>query len=191
VDATELGIGQPDVQLLLRRMVVREVIERYALALDGRDLPALEACFDPQAIFVVSAAARFDVASVEDSVVGPGWPAIRALLESVFARFRTTTHFLGQSSIETAGTSARSETYAVSFGAAVDGDSVVMRSVRYLDELRLGGGAWRILHRRIALDWSTELEPSAVVSFGRRVGARATSVGTAVGITQPDRVEGT
>jgi len=131
-----------------------DVIARYGRALDDRDFEAAGACFteDAQATF-------------SGVVLAPGRAAIVAHVSGL-ADLAASTHLFGLPVIEVAGDgrSARAETTAVAFLAAVDDGPVRTRGLRYRDEFVLVDGVWLIRERIHRVDWMTE---SASIALDR------------------------
>lgn len=149
---------------------VRSVLERYAVALDRRDVPGLAGCFARGAEFVISKEARLDTPdATEDVRVGPKWEDLVSLFEGTAAQFKTSTHFTGISTIEIAEAEATAETYSISFAAPNGSNELWIRGVRYLDELVLEDGEWKIRRRLLTLDWAAATPTIFVNQFADRV----------------------
>jgi hypothetical protein len=74
-----------------------------------------------------------------------------------------TTHFNGQSTVSLDGGRATGESYCLAhhLSTSEDGQSTLMiASIRYLDELVKQDGQWLFAERRLMVDW-TETRPSA------------------------------
>lgn len=140
--------GNPEsTESIVRRLAaesaVGQVILRYAHGLDRRDFAMVWECFLPDA-------------RVEGtSFGGPVRTYLPRLLDGVRAYPRTM-HFVGNQLREVDGDRARTESYAIAhhFADAQGRREALVMGVRYLDELRLDGGRWRIAARRVHADWS-------------------------------------
>ncbi|WP_165968905.1 nuclear transport factor 2 family protein [Actinomadura sp. KC06] len=121
-----------------------QVILRYARGLDRRDFDMVWDCFHPDA-------------HVEGtSFGGPLRSYLPRLLDGVRSYPRTM-HFMGNQLREVDGDDlVRTETYCIAhhFADAEGRREALVMGVRYLDELRLDGGRWRITDRRVHADWS-------------------------------------
>lgn len=148
---------------------IQRLVHRYAMALDRRDLADLSRCFTDDGEFVVSAEARLDGSEATDVTYGPGWAAIRPLVETTASSFKIGTHFVGQTSIQVDGDAAQAETYGLSFAVPLAGQNLLFRGVRYLDDLSRVQGDWRIRRRRLTLDWSTQMDVTFSQRFDNRV----------------------
>ena len=83
----------------------------------------------------------------------------RDALAPVFAglnRYHTTTHFNGQSVIRIEGDRATGESYCIAHHLTVEGDSrtLMLASIRYLDQLVKQRGAWLFAERKLTVDWT-------------------------------------
>ena len=60
---------------------------------------------------------------------------------------------------------ARVETYVTAYHylAAEEGDSEMTYLGRYLDRMQKRGDVWRILHRRVVMDWNQNASASAIL----------------------------
>lgn len=127
------------------REAVREVILRYARAVDRRDLAGVAACFTAEAAYD-GALAHGDVRA-----------ALTVLAQSL-ERYESTMHFVGNQLVELHGDRAHCETYAVAYHrfarATVKYDRVV--AVRYEDELVREAEAWLICRRSARTLWTRD-----------------------------------
>ncbi|MCC6532455.1 MAG: nuclear transport factor 2 family protein [Burkholderiales bacterium] len=158
---------QLDVQRLLDRAAIQDVIVRYFQGIDAANADKVRSCFTTDV-----RAAYHGRALVQ---------GIDALMESFLAfrnkasgEWRASTHFMGNLSFDAlSDDSAETETYAFAFlvtpGAA--GDQVAMRALRYLDRLRKSKDGWRITHRVHTLDWSCAVPATFVAAFSQRINA--------------------
>ncbi len=159
-----------DMQYVLDKTAIEEVITRYFQALD-RALPdQVRSCFTD------------DVKAYYD-----GRPPLHGI-ENMMASMNTfqklasgerlaSTHFMGNLNIHVLDSDiAETETYAIAFLVlpGKPAERVAMRSLRYLDRLRRIGGAsgeWRISERRHTLDWSTEASTTFAATLAQRLKA--------------------
>jgi ketosteroid isomerase-like protein len=128
--------------MLLDRHAIRDLVTRYACAVDRRDFDAVAACFTP------------DAETDYTYFRGP----IAVVLEKIRAGvngFAMTMHVLGNHLAEVRGDEATSETYAVCYHrrpGVPDGAQLVV-AMRYLDELVRTTDGWRIRRRHATVEW--------------------------------------
>jgi hypothetical protein len=118
-----------------------QLLERYARAVDDRDVDALAALFTDDAI-VIGARGEQSIADWLDSMRAP-----RA--------FPVSMHLFGTPLVELSpdGASASLDTYAVVHQLGGEGQGDLTLGVRYLDDVVRDGGAWRIRRRRATTLW--------------------------------------
>ncbi len=153
-----------DMQYVLDRTAIEEVITRYFQGLD-RGLPAqVRSCFtaDIKAFYDE----REAVAGIEAMM------ASLSTFKSIAAgTLKATTHVMGNLNIQRIeGDAAETETYAIAYLVLPDAP-IAMRSLRYLDRLRKADGEWRISVRRHTLDWSCELQSKFAAALAQRMTA--------------------
>jgi ketosteroid isomerase-like protein len=139
-----------DLAYLRDRHEIRDLVTRYACAVDRRDFDAVGACFTP------------DAETDYTYFKGP----IREVLEKIRAGvngFAMTMHVLGNHLAEVHGDAATSETYAVCYHrrpGVPDGAQLVV-AMRYLDDLVRTPDGWRIRRRRATVEWQQSEPPRA------------------------------
>jgi ketosteroid isomerase-like protein len=136
---------EAEVQALVDRAAIQDVLHRYARGVDRKDLTLVASCFTPDAVYEGSLARG----TVQEAL---------ARLETRFAAWETTMHLMANQLIDLAGDQAHSETYAVAYHRGPGGELVV--GVRYLDDLVRRDGRWLISRRVVALDWQRETPPA-------------------------------
>jgi uncharacterized protein (TIGR02246 family) len=145
---------------------VARVLVTYADALDDRDLDAVAACFTPDAR-----------ASYSGRELDPGVDAIVAHLRGL-ERFLATTHQVSNVVVDVAadGRHAHARSTAVAWLVAPgDPPPLLVRGLRYEDDLVLLDGAWRIDRRVHAVRWMWEGSaqvPTAPDAVARALAAR-------------------
>jgi len=132
------------------RLAIRELIDAYAHCADRRDANGQMALFTENAAFHVF----MDSRSPEPTYVLHG----RDALAPVFAdlnQYQATTHFNGQSTIRLEGDSATGQSYCIAHHLKVDGDNrtLMLASIRYLDQFVKQQGAWLFAERKLMVDW--------------------------------------
>ena len=132
------------------RLAIRELIDAYARCADRRDANGQMALFTENPAFHVF----MDSRSPEPTYVLHG----RDALAPVFAdlnQYQATTHFNGQSTIRLEGDSATGESYCIAHHLKVDGDNrtLMLASIRYLDQFVKQQGTWLFAERKLMVDW--------------------------------------
>jgi len=132
------------------RLAIRELIDAYARCADRRDAIGQMALFTENTAFHVF----MDSRSPEPTYVLHG----RDALAPVFAdlnQYQATTHFNGQSTIRLEGDSATGQSYCIAHHLKVDGDNrtLMLASIRYLDQFVKQQGAWLFAERKLMVDW--------------------------------------
>jgi hypothetical protein len=132
------------------RLAIRELIDAYAHCADRRDAKGQMALFTEDTRFLVF----YDPTSEEPSQELHG----RESLAPVFAdlnQYVATMHFNGQSTIALEGERATGESYCLAHHLRVaDGQRTLMvASIRYLDEFVKQGRNWFFAERRLMVNW--------------------------------------
>lgn len=154
-----------EIQYLLDRAAIHDLLAHYFQGLDRGSAEQVRSCFtaDVQAHYDKRTPTR----------------GVDALIDSLqnFNRLRDetmkiTTHFMGNLNIiELEGDAAETETNALAMlvepGNA--GDTVAVRSLRYLDKMRREASGWRISERIHTLDWSCEVSANFALTLTQRV----------------------
>jgi hypothetical protein len=137
------GPGDPLVRWLVDCEELRALPQRYARAVDRRDVDAIAALFHPDGVVE---GARGTLATADYVATFRGPPA-----------FPRSMHMLGSPLIDLAvgADTGRTDTYAVVYqiGDADARQSDVTLGVRYLDEVERSGGRWVIRRRRAEIRW--------------------------------------
>ena len=133
------------------RLGIRELIDAYAHCADRRDAEGQMALFAEDTEFQVFMNSR----SPEPSYVLHG----RDALAPVFAdlnQYQATTHFNGQSTIRLSGKTATGESYCIAHHLTVGANkcTLMLASIRYLDDFAKIEGNWRFARRKLMVDWT-------------------------------------
>lgn len=133
-----------DVSRMSDTLMIRGVLERYCRAIDRLDSELLESCYWPDAM---------DHHGAIDGSVGDFIERVIPLLRE---RYEATMHTLGQSIIDVEDDRAYAETYNVAYhrGGEKGRSTLVTVGNRYVDVLERRQGEWRILDRKVILEWS-------------------------------------
>jgi ketosteroid isomerase-like protein len=127
------------------REAVREVLHRYALAVDRKQIDAVASCFTPDCAY--------------EGALGQGTIAHALLaLEHAFERYTRTMHMIGTQDVHIDGDVAHMETYCVAYHVRADGGQLTV-GVRYLDDLVRGAAGWQIHRRVVCGEWTREDPP--------------------------------
>ena len=140
------AIHHPDVQDLLDRQAITDVLHRYCRAVDRRDPDLLLSAYHGDA--------------VDDHGVYKG-PA-SGLVEFMLNDGRAVVHHqISNIVIEVDGDVARTECYLDAVHRREDetGRWDELLKCRYIDRFERREGAWRIAHRRVVYDWG-RIEPA-------------------------------
>jgi len=137
------------------RASLRDLAERYAAGVDRQDSELFVNAFHPEGCLLVF--------NPSESAEPTGTRRGRAELADVItriARHDRTFHLIGNSRYAVDGDHATGEVYCVAHhldlpeGPAASATDHIMY-IRYLDQYRKGDdGAWRILERRVLVDWT-------------------------------------
>ncbi len=118
---------------------LRGLLQRYARAVDSRDMEALRALFHPEAV-IDGVRGRQDLAGWLEAMSGP-------------RTFPGSMHVLGDPVIRLDGDVAELDTYAVVY--QIDsGHPKLTVGIRYLDEAVRRDGEWLIRGRRAETLWT-------------------------------------
>lgn len=133
------------------RFAIRELVDAYAHCADRRDAAGQMSLFTVDTEFQVF----MDGRSPDPSYVLHG----REALAPIFAdlnQYRATTHFNGQSTVRLNGDRATGESYCIAHHLTVTNDksSLMIASIRYLDEFAKVDGTWRFAKRKLTVDWT-------------------------------------
>jgi hypothetical protein len=137
------GPDDPVIRWLVDCQELRALPQRYARAVDQRDVEAIAALFHPDGVVE---GARGTLATTEYVATFRGPPA-----------FPRSMHVLGSPLIDLAvgADAGRTDTYAVVYqlGDTDARQSDVTLGIRYLDEVERFGGRWVIRRRRAEMRW--------------------------------------
>jgi uncharacterized protein (TIGR02246 family) len=132
------------VQDLLDRDALRRLVERYATAVDHRDLEAAAGCFLPDGRLTVGEGAALEG---RDAIVG----ALGRL-----ERYAVTAHLLGHSNHAVDGDRATGESWCRAHHVYDDEGGTRrdwVMAIRYLDRYVRSEEGWMIEDRHLVVDW--------------------------------------
>jgi len=133
--------GQPGCGAVTPHDAVRALLQRYARAVDRRDIGALVGLFHPQA-----------------EIAGAGGvQSLAEWLETMRAprTFPTSMHMIGEPliTLEEGSAGATVDTYAVVYQLGQAGSGDLTLGIRYLDDVVLHGGHWLFRRRTSQTVW--------------------------------------
>lgn len=131
-----------DLDELIDRATITEVLTRYAHAVDRQEFEVARTCYHPDAT----------------DNHGRYHGDLDGLIEffcSLGASLRCTTHQMGTPHMVLVGDTAWAETYCIYRRETVDAapEDAVVQGLRYLDRFERRAGIWRIAARQVVLDW--------------------------------------
>jgi hypothetical protein len=162
------GIGRTgDMHEMLERLAIEELLNFHSRGLDRCDSSLLKSCYWPDA--------EVDYGSFKGSAHQFAELVTKALAES----YQLTQHCLSNTLIAMGGKRARAESLVTAVHLLKDGQEEMSFSGRYLDQLECRDGTWKIMQRRVVMDWSRrravederESESFAQMSKGRNDGS--------------------
>lgn len=125
---------------------LRHAAETYARGADRKDKDLWSAVLAPDCV-----------------IAGPGFrtegrDAVLGLIDTLGQMFRATLHQVHQVTATFDGDSATGETYCIAEHVLKDADTVLAWAIRYQDQWRREGDAWKFTRRALIVDWE-ELRP--------------------------------
>jgi ketosteroid isomerase-like protein len=133
------------------RLAIRELVDAYAHCADRRDAKGQMALFTEDTSFLVF----YDLTSAEPSQELHGRESLAPVFDDL-NRYAVTMHFNGQSTVALDGDRATGESYCLAhhLSVAEDGQRTLMvASIRYLDQFVKQGGQWFFAERRLMVNW--------------------------------------
>lgn len=130
---------------LLDREAVRELLTRYALALDDKDWKKLASCFLPDATAFYGA----------DLGLQDGYAAIENTCRTALAPLDSSHHLIGSIHVEVEGDTAKARCYlhAQHTKAGVPGGDNFTIGGEYRDEIVRTPNGWKIKKRELRMLW--------------------------------------
>lgn len=138
------AVNDERLEELLAHHEIREILYRYCRAVDRRQYELLRTCYHP------------DATDDHGFYVG-GIDGFIDQLEVGLAMYETTTHLLGNITVELHGPRARSEAYLVAFHRIPADDQPARDFIiggRYVDDFEWRDDKWRIASRVCVVDWA-------------------------------------
>jgi ketosteroid isomerase-like protein len=140
------------------RLAIRELVDAYAHCADRRDARGQMALFTEDTRFLVF----MDYFSDQPTQELHGRESLAPVFDNLNT-YAVTMHFNGQSTIDLDGDRASGESYCLAHHLTIGEDgirSMMVASIRYLDQFVKQAGRWLFAERRLMVNW-TETRPSA------------------------------
>ncbi|MFJ2886960.1 nuclear transport factor 2 family protein [Streptomyces sp. NPDC087305] len=134
------------------RLAIRELIDAYAHCADRRDAKGQMSLFTEDTRFLVF----MDATVAEPTQTLRGRESLAPVFDNLNT-YRATTHFNGQSTVTLDGDRATGESYCLAHHIGVDESgqrTLMIASIRYLDQFTKQGGDWYFAERRLMVDWT-------------------------------------
>ena len=134
------------------RLAIRELFDAYAHCADRRDAKGQMALFTEDTRFIVFMDAKSETPTQELQ----GRESLAPVFDNLNI-YAATTHFNGQSTVELDGDRGTGESYCIAHHVSIADDgsrSLMIASIRYLDEFVKQGDAWFFAERRLMVDWT-------------------------------------
>jgi len=157
-DDLMVGVREAGVLEAADRLAIRELIDAYAHCADRRDAKGQMALFTGDTRFLVF----MDATAAEPTQELHGRESLAPVFDDL-NQYVATMHFNGQSTILLDGDRATGESYCLAHHLKVGQDgqrTMMIASIRYLDELVKQDGQWLFAERRLMVNW-TETRPFA------------------------------
>jgi hypothetical protein len=139
------------------RLAIRELVDAYAHCADRRVAKGQMALFTEDTRFLVF----MDYTSAEPTQELHGRESLFPVFDNLNA-YNVTMHFNGQSTVSVDGDRATGESYCLAHHLTIGEDgqrTMMIASIRYLDEFAKQDGKWLFAERRLMVNW-TETRPS-------------------------------
>ena len=134
------------------RLAIRELFDAYAHCADRRDAKGQMALFTEDTRFIVFMDAKSETPTQELH----GRESLAPVFDNLNI-YAATTHFNGQSTVELDGDRGTGESYCIAHHVSIADDgsrSLMIASIRYLDEFVKQGDSWFFAERRLLVDWT-------------------------------------
>lgn len=140
---------------IIDREAIRDVIYRYARAVDRNDKQLLESVYWPDAI------------DERDSFTGSRDEFVAWVLPQLHRVASVAQHLIGNILIRVDGDMAAVESYLHGYMRMRDGDQDIVFGGRYIDRMEKRDQEWRIIHRRLMFDFVRDYPDSATRRTGK------------------------
>jgi ketosteroid isomerase-like protein len=133
------------------RLAIRELVDAYAHCADRRDAKGQMALFTEDTRFLVF----MDATAAEPTQELHGRESLAPVFDNLNS-YAVTMHFNGQSTVVLDGDRATAESYCLAHHLSVGEDgqrTMMIASIRYLDEFTKQDGQWLFAERRLMVNW--------------------------------------
>src|SRR5579859_4525093 len=133
------------------RLAIRELVDAYAHCADRRDATGQMALFTEDTRFLVF----YDLTSAQPSQELHGRESLAPVFDDL-NQYAATMHFNGQSTVSLNGDRAAGESYCLAHHLTITEDgqrTLMVASIRYLDEFVKQDGQWLFAERRLMVNW--------------------------------------
>jgi hypothetical protein len=140
------------------RLAIRELVDAYAHCADTRDARGQMDLFTKDTRFLVF----YDLTSEQPSQELHGRESLAPVFDDL-NQYVATMHFNGQSTIAVNEDQATGESYCLAHHLKVTADgqrTLMVASIRYLDQFVKHNGQWLFAERRLMVNW-IDTRPSA------------------------------
>lgn len=144
----------PDMAETADRLAIMHVLAQHSRGVDRADEAILKSAYWPDA----------EVAYGGYNGLAHGFCE---MLPKGIRNWRSTHHAIGNTNIDIVGDDARVETYVTAnhYRSNAEGPDTEMAFYgRYLDRMQRRNGVWKILHRRVVMDWNQNVQGTAILS---------------------------
>jgi hypothetical protein len=129
---------------LADRLAIQEVLFTHSRGIDRLDQASIEAAYWPEAEVAYGA---FD---------GRAHDFAAMVVHALRAGFELTQHSVTNTLITFSGDRAKSESYVSAYHLLQGAQEEMFFSGRYLDAHERRGDCWKMIHRRVVMDWSRQ-----------------------------------
>jgi hypothetical protein len=157
----------PDADTIANRLAIQDVLNKHSRGVDRADGDLLKTAYWPDAEVAYGA------------YNGPAHPCCESLPQGI-KKYAATQHRVANVIIDLHDADAVVESYvtAYHYAAVPDGDDTEMTYIgRYIDHMQRRGSVWKILFRRVVMDWNQNAQATAILEgppfAGLARGARA------------------
>lgn len=127
------------------RLAIQDVLHLHCRGLDRLDEQTIKSTYWPNA--------EVDYGSFKGRAHLFAQLVVGALGET----YELTQHCLSNTLVQFSGSSARSETCVTASHLLAGAGEEMLFHGRYLDQFEKRGGHWKILHRKVVMDWSKKM----------------------------------
>lgn len=145
----------PDEGRLADRIALRELVERYAQAVDQRDIDTVVNLFTEDGVLL----SHLMPGTEETPLERRGHDQLRRSMELGLARYTSTTHVIATQVVDLAGDDASGTTTCLAhhvYAGDESGERLLVMAICYRDRYRRQHGSWRFAERRLELQWSDD-----------------------------------